>query len=78
MNEINIQKMNEEITYDEGKIYWDHCKGHTSDLIKRLHKLGYVTVKLGAIHILRDPEGNEITTGYSWEGLLLNTAKIFV
>ena len=78
MNEINIQKMNEQITYEEGKIYWDHCKGHTSDLIKRLHKQGYVTVKSGAIYILRNPEGQEMTTGYSWEDLLLNIAKLFV
>lgn len=77
MNQIDIEKMNEKIMYEEGKIYWEHCKGHTSNLIKKLHRLGYTTIKTGAIHILKDKEGEEITTGYSWEGLLLNTAKLF-
>ena len=78
MNALDINKMNEQISYDEGKIYWENLKGHTSDLIKRLHKQGYITVKSGAIHILKDKEGKEVTTGYSWEGLLLNVAKFFV
>lgn len=78
MNEFDIQKMNEQITYEEGKIYWDHCKGYTSNLIKRLHDQGYVTIKSGAVYILRNPDEQEVVTGYSWEGLLLNVAKLFV
>lgn len=78
MNELQINEMNNKITYQEGKIYWEHCKGHTSDLIKRLHKQGYTTVKSGAVYILKDKEGKEMLTAYSWEGLLFKTAKLFV
>ena len=76
MNEFDINKMNEKIGYEEGKIYWDHCKGHTSNLIKRLLKNGYTIVKNGAVHILKDNEGKQVTTGYSWEGLLFNVAVL--
>ena len=58
--------LNDQISYEEGKIYWEHCKGYTSDLMKRLMKQGYYAVK------------EEVVTGYSWEGLLFNTAKLFV
>jgi len=76
MNELDIEKLNNEIGYEEGKIYWDWCKGHTSDLVKRLSKNDYTIVKSGAIYILNDEEKNEVTTGYSWEGLLYNIAKV--
>lgn len=72
-----VEELNNQITYDEGKIYWAWNKGYTSELIKRLHKIGYMTVKSGAVYILKNPEGEEVTTGYSWEGLLFNTAKLF-
>jgi len=73
-----IDVFNKSITYEEGKIYWDYCKGYTSNLIKRLRKQGYTVVLSGAIHILKNKEGNEVTTGTSWERLLYNTAKLFV
>jgi len=76
MNSIDIAKMNEKINYQEGKIYWDYCKGYTSDLIKRLLKIGYTVVKLGAVYILKDKDKNEVITGYSWESLLYNVAII--
>ena len=78
MNKLQINKLNDQISYEEGKIYWEHCKGHTSDLMKRLMKQGYYAVKAGAIYILKNQDGEEVVTGYSWEGLLFNTAKLFV
>jgi hypothetical protein len=76
MNVYDIEKMNDKITYDEGKIYWDHRKGYTSDLIKRLLRSGYTAVKVGAVHVLKDINNQEVVSGYSWEGLLYNTAII--
>ena len=76
MNSIDIAKMNEKINYQEGKIYWDHCKGYTSELIKRLLRSGYTAVKVGAVHVLKDNNNQEVASGYSWEGLLYNTAII--
>ena len=78
MNGFDIEKLNDKITYQEGRIYWEHCQGYTSDLIKKLHKLGYTTVKSGGVYILKDKEGKEMLTAYSWEGLLFETAKLFV
>ena len=78
MNESQIENMNKNISYEEGIIYWEQNKGYTSKLIKRLHKQGYTTVKSGAIHILKDKEGKEMLTAYSWPGLLFETAKLFV
>jgi len=78
MNKIEVEKLNNNITYDEGKIYYEHCKGYTSDLVKRLRKIGYTIVKRGAVYILKDQKHIEVTSGYSWEGLLFNTAKLFV
>jgi hypothetical protein len=78
MNELQINKLNDKISYEEGKIYWEHCKGYTSDLIKRLHKQGYTSIKRGAVHILKSPEGEEMATGYSWEGYLFNIASLFI
>ncbi|MFA7157589.1 MAG: hypothetical protein WC123_07905 [Bacilli bacterium] len=78
MNGENIEQLNANISYEEGKIYWDYCQGYTSELIKRLLKSGYIAVKAGAIYILKNPENEEIITGYSWPGLLFNTAKLFV
>jgi len=40
--------------------------------------IGSIAVKAGAIHILKNQDGEEVVTGYSWEGLLFNTAKLFV
>ena len=76
MNELDINKMNEQIGYEEGKIYWEHCKGHTSNLVKRLLKNGYTVIKSGAIYIMKNQDNKQITTGYSWEGLLLNIAVV--
>ena len=74
MNEIQLTEMNKEIGYKEGEIFWNWNKGYTSKLFQSLYKEGYKAVKSGAIYILKDNEGNEVTTGYSWEGLLKNTA----
>lgn len=74
MNEIRINEINKEIGYPEGHIYWNWCKGYTSKLIQRLYKVGYYAVKSGAIYIFKDKEGKEVTTGYSWEGMLKNVA----
>lgn len=76
MNELDINKMNEEIGYEEGKIYWEHCKGHTSKLIQNLMKSGYSVVKSGSVHTLKDNKNKKVLSAYSWEGLLYGVAKL--
>jgi hypothetical protein len=73
ITEVEIDKFNEGI-YPEGKIKWYAGQGRSSDLMKRLYAQGYRAYQSGVIHILRDNEGKQVTTGYSWEGLLRNTA----
>lgn len=72
-NELNA--INSQISYADGQIYWEWNKGYTSKLIKRLYSLGYYAVQSGAIHILKDRQGNEITSGFSWTDLLLRVAR---
>jgi hypothetical protein len=74
MNEIEIKKLNDNITYDEGQIYWEHCKGYTSKLVQRLLKSGYKIIKSGSVYILKDKDNIEVVNGYSWETLLYNIA----
>lgn len=76
MRYTQVEKMNEEITFADGKIKWENGKGYTSETMKYLYQCGYRAVTSGVLHILYDNENKEVTTAYSWEGLLLNTAKI--
>jgi hypothetical protein len=76
MNQKQIDEMNKEITYEDGKIFWEGCKGYTSNTIKYLFQCGYRAGVIGCVHSLYDMDGNKVTSAYSWPGLLLNTAKI--
>jgi hypothetical protein len=76
MKPIDIEKMNKEITYNDGKIKWEAGKGYTSETMKYLYQCGYRASTSGIMHYLNDSEGNKIAQSYSWLGLLLETAKI--
>jgi len=76
MKANNIEIMNKEITYNEGKIKWENGKGYTSETMKYLYQCGYIATKSGVMHYLYDSEGNKIAQAYSWEGLLFETAKL--
>lgn len=62
--ELYVNKLNESITYEEGRIYWEWNKSHTSKLWKRLSTLGYrmISYKGGTVDI-KDNEGNAIISG---------------
>jgi len=76
MTPSQIENMNKQITYNDGKIFWNVNKGYTSKTMQYLYQCGYTATKSGIMHYLNDSEGNRIATAYSWEGLLLETAKI--
>jgi hypothetical protein len=78
MNDFKMDELNSKISYEEGKIFWDYNRGYTSQLMKRLMQQGYTAVRAGAIYILKNPDNEEVITAYSWEGLLFETAKLFV
>jgi len=77
MNELELKKWNEKISYEEGKIYYSEGNGYTSKLIQRLHKQGYTSIKEGSVHCLKDKDYKEVCTGTSWVTYLYNVAKIF-
>jgi len=70
----NVQIYNEQINFEEGKIYFAPGKGYTSKLMERLYSMGYRATTAGIMHYLNDEKGHKVTTAYSWEGLLLQTA----
>jgi hypothetical protein len=76
MSQSEIEKLNEKIPYEDGKIFWAHCKGYTSKVISNLLKTGWKATKSGAVYILRDKSGKEVLTAYSWEYLLFNAAML--
>jgi len=76
MTPAQIEKLNEQISYPNGKIIWEANKGYTSETMQYLHKCGYRATTSGAMHYLYDSEGNKVTSAYSWVGLLFETAKI--
>lgn len=76
MNQQQIEKMNSQISYNDGKIFWNENKGYTSKTMQYLYQCGYRATTSGIMHYLNDNEGNRIAQAYSWEGLLLETAKI--
>jgi len=76
MNPSQVENMNKQITYNDGKIKFENGRGYTSETMKYLYQCGYRATTSGAMHYLYDSEGNKIATAYSWEGLLLETAKI--
>lgn len=53
MTQEDVDKLNETIPYAEGKVYWEWNKNWTSDLWKRLYKLGYRTKrsKAGFVYV---------------------------
>jgi hypothetical protein len=76
MENLQIENMNSQISYADGKIKWESGKGYTSETMKYLYQCGYTASTSGIMHYLNDSEGNRIAQAYSWEGLLLETAKI--
>ncbi len=76
MNALQIDELNKEIPYEDGKIVWEAGKGYTSKLMKRLYECGYRASLSGCIHTLYDDNGHKVTDGYSWQGLLKNTALV--
>jgi len=76
MNQLRMNEINDQISYPDGKIYWDNGKGYTSKLIQNLYKNGYRASVSGCVHYLYDDKGNKVTTAFSWPGLLLNTAIV--
>lgn len=76
MNNLQIENMNSQITYNDGKIFWSENKGYTSKTMQYLYQCGYRAATSGIMHYLYDMDGNKIAQAYSWEGLLLETAKI--
>ena len=76
MTQTQIEKMNSQINYADGKIKFEEGKGYTSETMKYLYQCGYTATTSGIMHYLNDMEGKRIASAYSWEGLLLETAKI--
>ena len=75
MNEMDLIKVNENISYNAGKIYFRDGHNYTSKLMEQLLKEGYKTVKKGSVIMVKDPEGNELCSGYNRIDMLLNLAK---
>lgn len=75
-SQMDIDKLNSQISYKDGKITWEPNKGWTSHTMKYLYQCGYRTTTSGIIHTLYDMEGKKVTSAYSWIGLLFETAKI--
>ena len=75
MNEMDLMKVNENISYDAGKIYFKDGHNYTSKLLDELYEQGYKTVRKGSVIMVKDPQGNELCSGYSRIDMLLNLAK---
>ncbi len=79
MNTLQLNSFNADLFrlgYNSKHIRFEDGKGYTSDLMQNLFKHGWQSVKSGAIHILKDDEGHQVTTAGSWVELLYNTAKV--
>lgn len=76
ITENYIGSINEQISYNEGKIY-NSGRGYTSELIKRLYDNGYRASTSGIMHYLYDNEGRKVLTAYTWIALLKQTAILF-
>ena len=76
MTEEQINNLNNQISYEHGKIYNDLNKGFTSKLMQELGQYGYRASTSGAMHYLHDDKGRQVTHAGTWEGLLLNTAIV--
>jgi hypothetical protein len=74
MKLLEIENFNNQITYEEGKIFFAANKGYTSKLMQRLYECGYRATTSGAMHYLYDDNGCKVTEAYSWFVLLTNTA----
>lgn len=76
ITENYIGNLNNEIGYDEGKIY-NSGRGYTSELIQSLYKNGYRATTSGIMQYLYDNEDRKVITAYSWIDLLKQTAILF-
>lgn len=74
MTSLQIDKLNENISYPDGKIYFSANKGHTSILIQNLYKHGWRVGSSGCVYTLYDNNNHKVTSAYSWEQLLQNAA----
>ena len=75
MNEKDLIKVNENISYEAGKIYFKDGYNYTSKLMEQLFKQGYKTVRKGSVIMVKDPSDNELCSGYNRIDMLLNLAK---
>ncbi len=73
-NQIEI--INEQIKYNDGKIFFELNKGYTSNTMKYLYQCGYRAATSGVIHTLYDSDNKAVCKAYSWLGLLQETAKV--
>ena len=76
MNLTQIDQLNSQINYADGKIKFEEGKGWTSETMKYLYQCGYRATTSGIMHYLNDNEGKRIAAAHSWLYLLLETAKI--
>lgn len=77
MNSRVAEEVNQEINFEEGKIYWADGKGWTSKLLKEITKKGFYVIQAGSVYELKNKEGVTICNGYSWIGLLRNVSLTY-
>lgn len=69
-----IDKLNSEIPYTDGKIFWHTNKGWTSKQVQYFIQCGWQITKEGAKHVLKDDKGSEVTSAFTFPVLLKNAA----
>jgi hypothetical protein len=74
MNQLQIDQLNKDIPFNDGKIFWEPNKGYTTKTIKYLFQCGWRAYTSGCVHTLEDMEGKQVLTAYSWPSLLQKTS----
>jgi len=69
-----IEELNDQITYEEGKIYQVEGIGYTSALMKRLLSIGW-EISYNEEFILLDPAKNKVVKAKNFNQLLFKTAQ---
>lgn len=71
-----IEQLNDQITYEEGKIYQVEGIGYTSTLMKRLLSIGWeISCNEKWEYILLDPMKNKVVKDKNFNRLLFKTAQ---
>ena len=76
MTQQQANELNNQISYQSGKLYYDPNKGWTTETMQYLFKCGYTASNSGAMHYLEDADGSIIASAHSWIDLLFQTSKI--